>query len=114
FEYFMGGQPARDRADSGWGVPALKSLFQYLPTTTPFQQQVKKVLDAELKIASVQVRFNPYINPGEAISTNSFNASWQKNLEAALKGQQTFDATINNLQKDVNAVIAENLTLYKS
>jgi multiple sugar transport system substrate-binding protein len=113
FEYFMGGEPAMDRAKSGWGVPALKSHFQYLPSDTPFQKQVKGVLDGELKITGVQVRFNPYINPGEAISTNSLNASWQKNLEAALKGQITLDAVLNNVEKDTNAVIAENLNLYK-
>jgi multiple sugar transport system substrate-binding protein len=113
FEYFMGGEPAMDRAKSGWGVPALKSLFSQLPNDTPFQQQVKKVLDAELKIADVQVRFNPYINPGENISNNSFNSSWSKNLEASLKGQMSFQQVLQNVQKDVNAVIAENLTLYK-
>ncbi len=113
FEYFFGGEPALDRAKSGWGVPALKSLMQYLPNDTPFQKQVKKVLDGELQIAGVQVRFNPYINPGENISQNSFNSSWQKNLEAALKGQITFDQCLNNVQKDVNEVIKENLTLYK-
>lgn len=113
FEYFMGGEPAMNRAKSGWGVPALKSLFQYLPSDTPFQKQVKGVLDSELKITGVQVRFNPYINPGEAISTNSLNASWQKNLEAALRGQITFDAVLKNVVTDTNAVIAENLTLYK-
>jgi len=113
FEFFMGGESALNRAKSGWGVPALKSHFQYLPSDTPFQQQVKKVLDGELKVSGAQVRFNPYINPGENISTNSFNASWQKNLEAGLKGQLTFDALLNNVQKDVNAVISENLNLFK-
>lgn len=113
FEYFFGAEPAVNRAKSGWGVPALKSLFQYLPNETPFQQQVRRVLDGELKVADVQVRFNPYINPGENISQNGFNSSWEKNLEAALKGQITFGQLLSNVQKDVNAVIKDNLTLYK-
>ncbi len=113
FEYFFGGEPAMDRARSGWGVPALKSHFQYLPNQTPFQQQVMKVLNGELKVTGIQVRFNPYINPGESMSQNSFLSSWQKNLEAALKGQITFDKCLDNVQSDVNGVIKQNLSLYK-
>jgi hypothetical protein len=60
------------------------------------------------------VRFNPYINPGENISNNSFNSSWLKNLEAGLKGQISFSQVLQNVQTDVNGVIAENLTLYKT
>ncbi|MGH2458779.1 MAG: hypothetical protein ACRDIY_07925, partial [Chloroflexota bacterium] len=71
------------------------------------------VLNGELKITWIQVRFNPYINPGESMSQNSFLSSWQKNLEGALKGQMTFDQCLNNVQKDVNEVIKENLSLYK-
>jgi len=114
FEYFFGNDmPAKDRAGSGWGVPALKSLFNLMPNDTPFRKQVNKVLQGELAITAVQVRFNPYINPGENISQNSFTSSWSKNLEAALKGQITFDALLNNVEKDVNGVIKDNLTLYK-
>jgi multiple sugar transport system substrate-binding protein len=111
FEYFMAGQPAKDRAQAGWGVPALKSLLAELPADNPFQQQVRQVLDGELKIADLQVRFNPYISPGENV--NSFTSSWQRNLEAALKGQITFRELLNAVQKDVNKVIGQNIGLYK-
>ena len=114
FEYFFGNaEPAMDRAKSGWGVPALKSLFQYMPSDTPFRKQVNNVLQGELKITDVQVRFNPYINPGENISQNSFTSSWSKNLEAALKGSLSFDQLLTNVENDVNGVIKDNLNLYK-
>ena len=114
FEYFFGDDiPAHDRAQSGWGVPALKSLFSMMPSDTPFRKQVNTVLQGELAITDVQVRFNPYINPGENISQNSFTSSWSKNLEAALKGQMNFDTLLNTVEKDVNGVIKDNLTLYK-
>jgi multiple sugar transport system substrate-binding protein len=38
-EYYSGGQPALDRAVTGWGVPLLKSMFDLLPQDTEFNQQ---------------------------------------------------------------------------
>jgi multiple sugar transport system substrate-binding protein len=39
FEYYMGGEPAVARAQSGWGLPALKSMFSLIPQATEFDQQ---------------------------------------------------------------------------
>src|SRR5881628_3381364 len=58
FEAYMGGAPAVTRAGSGWGVPGLKSLYSKMPTQTAFQQQVAKVLNAELPYSDIVLQFN--------------------------------------------------------
>jgi multiple sugar transport system substrate-binding protein len=109
FEWFSAGDPAIERAKSGWGVPALKSLYKLMPSETPFQKQVQKVLQNELKMSDVAVRFNPYINTSENVSRNTFNSSYFKHLEAALKNQITFDQLLQNVEREVNLAIKEGM-----
>jgi multiple sugar transport system substrate-binding protein len=101
FEQYMGGKPAQDRAKSGWGVPGLKSMYSLMPQETPFQKQVQKVLQAELKQSEFTLAFNPYI--GE----ETFATSWKKHLEPALKGSITFDKFVANIETDVNTAITD-------
>jgi multiple sugar transport system substrate-binding protein len=101
FEQYMGGKPAQDRAKSGWGVPALKSMYSQMPQDTAFQKQVQKVLQAELPNADFVLQFNPYI--GE----ETFATSWKKNLEPALKGSISFDKFVQNIELEVNTAIAD-------
>ena len=101
FETYMGGAPAVARASSGWGVPGLKSLYAKMPTDTPFQKQVAKVLNAELPYSDGVLQFNPYL--GE----ETFSTAWKKHLEPALKGQISFDKFLANIEADVNAAIAD-------
>lgn len=101
FEWYHAKEPAVARAKSGWGVPALKSLYKYMPVDTPFQKQVQKVLQNELKLADAAVRFNPYL------SQNAFPKTWNKHLEGALKGQLSFDQLLTNVERELNEVIKE-------
>ncbi|TMC54543.1 MAG: extracellular solute-binding protein [Chloroflexi bacterium] len=101
FEQYMGGKPAQDRAKSGWGVPGLKSMYPLMPQETPFQKQVQKVLQAELKQSEFTLAFNPYI--GE----ETFATSWKKHLEPALKGSISFDKFVANIEADINTAIAD-------
>ena len=80
---------------------------------TPFQQQVQKVLQKELTMSDVAVRFNPYIGTSENISRNTFNSAYFKQLETALKGQITFDQLLGNVEKEVNAAIKEGMDRLK-
>jgi multiple sugar transport system substrate-binding protein len=109
FEWFSAGEPSVERAKSGWGVPALKSQWSMMPAESPFQKQVQKVLQAELKMSDVAVKYNPYISVSENVSRNTFNASYFKHLEGALKNQLTFDQLLANVEKEVNAAIKEGM-----
>ena len=51
FEWFMAGQPAHNRAASGWGLPVLRSLNHLIPDGAAFDQQTLLVVNAELDIA---------------------------------------------------------------
>ena len=75
--------------------------------------QVQKVLQKELTMSDVAVRFNPYIGTSENISRNTFNSAYFKQLESALKGQVTFDQLLANVEKEVNAAIKEGMDRLK-
>ena len=104
YEYFMSGQPAIDRAQSGWGVPALKSLMNQIPQQNDFQKQCYQVLQSELNLNTPPLQFNPYLG-GADVET-----SWAKFLEQALRGTITFDAMVTNIETEVNGLIADNVT----
>jgi multiple sugar transport system substrate-binding protein len=101
FEWYNGADPALARAGSGWGVPALKSLYAKMPTAPAFQQQVQAVLKSELALGTSPLQFNPYV--GETTVPNA----WLQYLQQALTGSITFDAMLANIETDVNAAIAD-------
>ncbi len=103
FEFYMGEEPAIDRAKSGWGVPALKSLYNLMPSETPYQQQVQRVLQGELSLATSPLRFNPFL--GESTTADS----WAKNLDMVLRGQITFDDLLKNVETEINTAIQEGI-----
>ena len=94
-------RPAITRAKSGWGVPALKSLYPLMPRETEFQKQVQAVLQDELKYADYVLDVNPYYED------SVFNTSWVSNLDQALHGKITFDQLVEKIEKACNAAIAE-------
>lgn len=106
FEYYCSGEPAVARAKSGWGIPALKSLYPLMPSQTPFQKQVQTVLQDELKYANESLDVNPYYED------TVFTTSWTKNLEQALRGTISFDQLVANIEKEVNTAIDEGKTSY--
>jgi len=105
-EWFHAGDPAIARAKSGWGVPALQSLYNLMPSQTPFQQQVQKVLTAELKVAGFPLQYNPYY---DAQGTNS--DAWKTNLEQGLRGTVSFDDMIKNIEQANNDAIAAGVSI---
>jgi multiple sugar transport system substrate-binding protein len=103
FEWYNGKEPAIARAGSGWGVPALKSMYDLMPTETEYQQQVQRVLQAELDLATPPLQFNPFISEGTVVD------SWNKNLQEALMGTITFDECLANVEAEVNTAIKEGI-----
>jgi multiple sugar transport system substrate-binding protein len=103
FEWYNGGQPAIDRAGSGWGVPALKSQYAMMPNQTPFQQQVQRVLQAELDLGTSPLQFNPYI--GETVVSNA----WRSYSQQAMEGSITFDDLLASIEFDTNQAIQDGI-----
>src|SRR6266536_387034 len=89
YDYYMGRKPAQDRAKSGWGVPALKSFYEMMPTGTPLQQQAQKVVQEEIGLGTPPLKFNPYLS------------------ETALNGDIPFTEMVSRVQGEVNTLITE-------
>lgn len=102
FEWYNGGQLARERASSGWGVPALKSMLDLVPKETDFQKQCLEVLNDELALATTPLQFNPYL--GETEVENS----WRTQLEQGLRGSLSFDEMLKAVEDEINLTISDN------
>jgi multiple sugar transport system substrate-binding protein len=103
FEFYNGGEPAQNRAKSGWGVPALKSLYSLMPSENAFQQQVQQVLQAELEHANAPMEINPFYD------SSVFATSWKTHLEQALRGTTSFEQLVETVENEVNAAIADGV-----
>ena len=103
FEFYNAEEPALERAGSGWGVPALKSMYELMPSETEFQQQVQKVLLAELALATPPMQFNPFI--GETTAADS----WNTHMDRALREEITFTELLETVESEVNLAIQEGV-----
>ncbi len=95
FEFYHGGQPARDRAAGGYGLPSLKSLFPLLPHNTPYQKAAVQVQQTELKHVAV-LRYSPYI------TSDAFDAIFTKYMTAAVTGQSSLDDAARGMETAYN------------
>lgn len=102
FEWYNAHEPANNRAASGWGVPALKSMYDKIPKEGTYRSQVWGVLEKELEFADTAVRFNPYLQGGEPGVLASLFLQF---YEQALKGEMTFDELIQKLEDETNIAI---------
>jgi multiple sugar transport system substrate-binding protein len=107
FEYYMAGEPAKARAASGWGVPALKSLYALMPRASAFQRQVQDQLKDELQYSDHMLDVNP--NYDDSVFSNS----WMTNLESALRGTTSFDQLVATIERDCNAAISAGMAAKK-
>ena len=103
FEWYNCKEPAEARATSGWGVPALKSMYDLMPNETEFEQQKRRVLQDEIDLETPPVQFNPYIGAEVVAQT------WNLYLEQALSGDMTLDELLATVEEEVNVAIEEGL-----
>lgn len=94
-EFFLAGQPAQDRARSGNGLPALKSLLPDMPQGLPAQKAAYEVEQAALPNAKV-LHFSPYI------SDAAFEASFTQYIVPVMKGQADLKSAAQKLQDAIN------------
>lgn len=99
-EFFMAGQPAVDRAASGWGLPVLKSLWDQLPTGLPFQAQAAETakLDAD---AVISLPDSPYMDA--AVFMGALDAA----VMSVVNGDATVSSALATLQDEVNKALAQ-------
>jgi multiple sugar transport system substrate-binding protein len=107
FEWYNGQEPALARAQSGWGVPGLKSLYEAMPQTTPFQKNCFQVLMDEIEDCDCEspILACPFGDPG-------FATSWTKNLDLALREQISLEEMLLNIETEVNNNLQDLISRY--
>lgn len=100
FEYFFAGQPALDRAASGWGFPSLQSLVEYLPAELPYQQQAIETAQAEVPFSEGSP-YTPYL------AGTQINDALNRELQAVIKGEKSVDDALKTIEDEINGEIAK-------
>ena len=108
FEWFMGKEPAQDRAKSGWGLPGLTSLWDLIPKTGPLSSLTWATIQAEEPYTKETLQFNPYLAGGEPMVPGIV---YQTNLEQALKGEISFEELLARIESETNVAIQEGRDL---
>lgn len=99
-EYFMAGQPAIDRAKSGWGVPSLKSLLDYVPSDFPYQTQ-------SLETAKGEFEFNTLLPDSPYIQAQAWIDTIDAQLQAVIKGEKTTAEATQTVEDEINKLLAQ-------
>jgi multiple sugar transport system substrate-binding protein len=99
-EYFMAGPPAEERAKSGWGMPALKSLLTKLPQDLPYQQEAYQTAQAELAF-NAAMPDSPYITPGNWVTILN------KHVDLAVRKKITVEVAAQQITEDVNKLLKQ-------
>lgn len=95
-EYFMAGKPSKERAKSGWGIPALESQLELMPEELPYQKQAYQTQQAELKHAG-QLPDSPYIGGATA-----WDPVLGKHLQRAIKNEVTVETAAKAITDEIN------------
>jgi len=106
FEWFMGGDPAKERAAGGWGMPSLLSLRADLPTGTTAQAQALAAVEAEADYFKV-LSFSPYVK------VEALDAVLNQYLPDAINEDASAGSLADTLNTDMNALLAEGKELVK-
>lgn len=103
-EYYTAGQPAIDRAKSGWGLPALDSLRTYLPQDKEYQKLALETQANEESFAGV-LQFSPFVQKDAA------NAVIAEVLPHAINGEMTVEAAGQEITDKINDLIGQGIEL---
>jgi multiple sugar transport system substrate-binding protein len=106
YEWYMAEEPALARAASGWGVPALLSMYDLIPKDGIYREQVWNVLEDEMNYAEEPVRFNPYLQGGEPGVVASLYAQFS---EQAYRGEISFDEMLERIESETNLAIQDGI-----
>lgn len=106
FEWYNAEDPAITRADIGWGVPALKSLFNRIPKDGVYGELMWAALENEMTLSGAIIPHNPYLQGGEpGIVGSVFLTNW----EQYLSGDMDFDTLVATIQDETDFAIEEGM-----
>lgn len=99
-EFFMAGPPAEERAASGWGLPALESLWDRLPTALQYQKDAIETARAEVEYTGAIID-SPYLDGG------AWTTAMDLALQSVILGEKTVEEASAQLEDEVNALLAQ-------
>ncbi len=100
-EELVAGSVGIERARSGWGIPALRSMFDLLPEENSLARQVKEVTAWQIENQNlVNEQVNPY-------ASDPFSIAFEQHLPAYLQDDVTFEEFAQILEDEANALIAD-------
>jgi multiple sugar transport system substrate-binding protein len=97
-EYFCTGLPARDRATSGWGIPATTIYQHSMPRANAFQKDVYQTQQHELPYLEI-IHFGPYV------ADQAMENAIQTYMLPVMKGEQTLAEGAKKLEDAVNKLV---------
>ncbi|MCP4403223.1 MAG: extracellular solute-binding protein [bacterium] len=95
FEWYMGAEPGLERAETGWGIPPLKSMHGLLPEETEFDKVRKEIALEEMK----------YMEPPQLSSyvrVDVYAANWNVAKQALLAGDVDLDGAVDMFYEAMN------------
>ncbi len=98
FEWYMAGSPGIERANTGWGIPPLKSLQPLLPEDNEFNA-VRKQIALEEANYLMPPQMSVYVRQA------SYDSPWYEAERAYLDGSVTVDGAIDQFYEAVNEAI---------
>lgn len=98
-DWYMGGDPAKDRAKSGWGLSALTSLESLQPSASPQQKQIQAVQAKELAYFTV-IPMTPYVK------LDAFETTMKQEFKRAIDKGTAAGPLSDALNTSLNKLIA--------
>lgn len=97
----------KSRAETGWGVPGIKSAIQYLPDDTAARKQYLDVTLAALNDYSTAPKVSNYC------LYSGFNAAFMKQYNMYLYGKNNLKDAMKRVDSDVQLLVEEGMEYTK-
>lgn len=106
FEWYMAEEPALTRAQTGWGLPALNSLWDLIPKEGSLSAGAWESIQVELPFAGDVLGFNPFMAGGEPMIPGQM---YLQNQEQVLNGTMTLEDLLRTIETETNLAIEEGM-----
>lgn len=102
FEWYMGGEYGIERARTGWGIPPLMSLAEYLPVDNEYNRVRKEIAYDDAQ----------YFQPWQAspyITAAMYDYAWESNIDDLVLGNIDYDQFVDRLYAELNAALSRGI-----
>ena len=99
-EYFMGEEPAAERASTGWGLPVLESLWDNLPAEQPYQEQAKEA-------ALLEAEFVQPLPDSPYVTLSQWDQIVDAEITSGIKGEKDAAGVASAISEQMNTLLAQ-------